>query len=105
MGVVGGRLVAAGVALPLTFTTGMSPRFSAWPPIRCLAAAFSAAAVPDDRPNRGWIEVAATRDSAVFTAAFDVLGARAVLPRSSVLPVTYGPRRTAITLSRTLPVR
>jgi hypothetical protein len=41
----------------------------------------------------------------VFTAAFDVLGARAVLPRSSVLPVTDVPDRTAITVCGTTPVR
>jgi hypothetical protein len=75
-------------------------------PIRCRAAEFKAPAVPDGRPlSRGWIEVAPSRDSAVFTTAFDVSGASAVLPRRSAFPVTDVPDRTAITVFGTTPVR
>src|SRR5215469_9199089 len=106
MPLVAASLLAAATALPGTCTRTMSPRLSAWLPIRCRAAAFSAWAVLDDRPlNRGWIEVAPSRDSAVFTTAFDVFGASAVLPRRSGFPVTDVPDRTTITVPGTAPVR
>ena len=103
---VAASVFAAAVALPLvTWTTTMSPRFSALAPIFCRADEVSVCAVADESPpNSGWIDVAPSRDSVVLTTALDVFGATIVLSARSLLPVTDVPDSTAITVPGTTPV-